>query len=587
MAVDDTGDPAPSGQRLDLLLNFAPGLLLGSHFGGLLFFLNPSLSFGPLPFLRGVLLYGGTLGLLTAAVLTPVTRRHDGLARRIAPWTLTAVLAFGATVYWFHASYYSFFVPPGMNARLIKAAAWLTLGGLITFYTALLHSLQDRPYSKRTAIFLGLLALGSLYVLIERREAFEPEVEALLPSAVEREARPLLMVVGLEGATLDAILPLAGQGQLPFFAQLIAQGAHGRLATLSPTYPDALWSSLSTGKLPYKHGVLGKKVFPAGFLSPGADLRLVPAGFGNTALQAAGFKPRGPDSRSRDALAIWEVLARLGVDTGVIGWPVCHPGTGELDFAFSGRYFEGDYLAASARPTELVERGILFQVATADIDLGVVGQLGLEVPHDLLRVLAGDLWRESLTTFLMDQKRTVRAWFLMLPGLSEVSARYFGSFSAVQFEGDQAPLHNQSAQFVISYYRHLDAFLAELWQRTSGPRILAVTSAFGVEAPTGVARFLGNLSGSPIEGRFGGAPDGVIFLAGEGIQAGFFLERAQLTDVMPTLLYGLRFPIARDLDGRVLVSAFEATYLARNPLTFVPSYETLAARAGPGENGQP
>ena len=45
---------------------------------------------------------------------------------------------------------------------------------------------------------------------------------------------------------------------------------------------------------------------------------------------------------------------------------------------------------------------------------------------------------------------------------------------------------------------------------------------------------------------------------------------------MPTLVYGMRFPVARDLDGRVLVSAFEPAFLARTPLTFVPSYETLA-----------
>ncbi len=51
---------------------------------------------------------------------------------------------------------------------------------------------------------------------------------------------------------------------------------------------------------------------------------------------------------------------------------------------------------------------------------------------------------------------------------------------------------------------------------------------------------------------------------------------------MPTVLYGLHFPIAGDLDGRVLTAAFEASFLARNPLTFVPSYETLAARAEPG-----
>ncbi len=580
MVADTTREPARLA-HLDLLFNLAPGVLLGSHLGGLIFFLNPSLAFGWVPFLRGVLLYGGALGVLTGAILTPLTRRRPGLARRIVPWSLTAVLAFGAIVYWVHASYYSFFVPPGMNARLIKAAAWLTLFALITFYTALLHSLQSRPYSRRTALFLALLGVGSVYVLIERRVAFQPDQYAALPSAVDHEARPVLILVGLEGATLDAILPLAGQGQLPFFQQLIETGAHGRLATISPTYPDALWSSVATGKLPYKHGVQGEWVFPAGPLSPGDNLRLVPAGFGGPVLRAAGFRPWRPDTRTRDTLAIWEVVARLGVDAGVIGWPVCHPGAGELDFAFSEGYFEGNYLAASARPTELVERGILFQVSIAEIDSGVVEQLGMEVPHELLRVLAGDLWRESLGAYLMDQNPAVRAWFLMLPGLSEVSSLYFGSYSAVQFEGDQAPLHNQSAQFLISYYRHLDAFLAELWQRISGPRILAVVSAHGVRAPTGVRRLVGNLGDMPIQGRFEGAPDGVLFLAGEGIRQDFLVEGAQLTDVMPTLLYGLRFPIASDLDGRVLTSLFEPSFLARTPLTFVPSFETLATRPSP------
>ena len=558
--------------------DFVPGFLLGSQLGGLIFFLNPSLSFGALPFLRGAVLYGGTLGLVTTACAVPFTRGRPERARRIFPWSLTIVLLAAAAIYWFHASYFSYFVPPGMNARLIKAAAWLTLLGLIAFYTALLHSLRARPYSIRSQGLLWLLAAISLVVLVERREAFKPVHQPALPSAVERQSRPLLMVVGIEGATLDAILPLVGQGQLPFFARLMETGVHTRLETLSPTYEDALWTSVSTGKLPYKHGVRGRWVFPAGFLSRGDDLRLVPAGFGERALRAMGFPDRRPDARTREALAAWEILSRLGVQAGVVGWPASHPTGDDLDFAFSDQYFEGNYLAARATPTELVERGILFKVELAEIDPGVAGQLGLEVPHEVLKVLAGDLWRESLTTFLMDQDPDVRAWFLLLPGLTEVSRRYFGSYSAVQFEGDQAALHDQSAQFVTAYYRHLDAYLAELWQRTSGPRMLAVVSAFGTQAPTGLRRLAGNLSGKPIPGQISGAPDGLLFLAGGGLRQGVQLDAASVTDVMPTLLYGLGLPIARDLDGRVLTSAYEDSFLARNPLTFVPSYETLAGQ---------
>ena len=46
---------------------------------------------------------------------------------------------------------------------------------------------------------------------------------------------------------------------------------------------------------------------------------------------------------------------------------------------------------------------------------------------------------------------------------------------------------------------------------------------------------------------------------------------------MPTLLYALGLPIARDLDGKVLAAAFEPALLQRRPLAFVASYEGLIA----------
>ena len=67
---------------------------------------------------------------------------------------------------------------------------------------------------------------------------------------------------------------------------------------------------------------------------------------------------------------------------------------------------------------------------------------------------------------------------------------------------------------------------------------------------------------------------------GEGVQPGS-IRPAELVDMVPTLLYGLGFPIARDLDGAVLTTAFGTAFLARRPLTFLPSYEALAEHAEP------
>ena len=93
-------------------------------------------------------------------------------------------------------------------------------------------------------------------------------------------------------------------------------------------------------------------------------------------------------------------------------------------------------------------------------------------------------------------------------------------------------------------------------------------------------RAWGELGGRPaLAGGFAGAPDGLLVLYGDGIRAPSLLTGARLVDLAPTLLYSLGAPVARDLDGRVLTSAFDRPHLARRPLSFLPSYETLTTDA--------
>ncbi len=576
--------PLPDSHRrpaigLLLVLNLLPGLLAGTLLAGLIFFLNPDLPFGAARLLRTALIYGGLLGLLTAGGLTAVTWPLGGRALRALPWAITAVLALAALGHWVSASHYSFYLPPGINVRMIKAALWLTLTTLICFYTALLHSHQGRPYGWRSRVGFVALALVSVYAMAERREAFKPPpVRVPLPSAVELGQQPSLVVVGLEGATLDAILPLARQGRLPFFGRLIEEGAYGHATGFAPVRRAALWTTLATGKLPYGHGVLDDRVFPAELLGRGVRLRLLPTLPGFATWGVPG-RPRPTDAQSRQSPALWEILARLDVPTGLVGWPLTYPVPEAATFAFSDLYFAGDLRYAAARPRELAERGLLFRLDAEELDPGLLELLGTRLPFSLVETLADDLWRESLTRFLLEQRQEVRAVFLTLPGLRATSESYFGGYAAVELGGAQQSAAQEAAGFLTGYYRHVDEFLDGLWARLPGPRVLAVVSAHGFEAPEGWRRLWSLASGQRFEGYSSRAPAGVFLLLGDGIQPGTFLERAELVDVVPTLLYALGFPIARDLDGQVLTSAFENSYLARNPLTFVPSYETLATQA--------
>jgi hypothetical protein len=53
--------------------------------------------------------------------------------------------------------------------------------------------------------------------------------------------------------------------------------------------------------------------------------------------------------------------------------------------------------------------------------------------------------------------------------------------------------------------------------------------------------------------------------------------------VAPTLLYLMGLPVARDMEGRVLTEILDPDFARQNPLTFIPSYESLAvAPATPG-----
>ncbi|MCP4654049.1 MAG: alkaline phosphatase family protein, partial [bacterium] len=333
---------------------------------GLLFFLNPHLPFNPIPVLRGVGFFGLLLGGVSLILLLPFTWGRRGRSRRVLPWALTAVLAAAALGAWTHASQYAFFLPSGINRRLLKAAILLSLGALICFYTALVHRLQRRPYGRRSRLAFVLVALASVYVVMERREAFKPYLgPSPRATTFQGSPRPQLCVVGIDAATLDAILPLAEQGRLPFFSRMLQEGSHARLASLQPTQRIPLWTTLATGKYPFNHGIVNEQVFDASFLGNREVLSLLPVGVG---FQYWGTWSAGRpiDSGARRALVLWEILSRLEIPSGLVGWPLAAPPPGGtppegVRVGLSEQFFETESSEEQAWPAEIAERARLFR----------------------------------------------------------------------------------------------------------------------------------------------------------------------------------------------------------------------------------
>lgn len=567
--------PAPVEAALAGIL---PALLAGFHVVGLLYFLNPHLAPGVRGYGEGIVRLGVLLVPLSLAAHWLGTRLRNVRVRRLLPWSLTVVLGIAALGDWVHASHYSFYLPPGINANLIRLALWLSVAAILAFYTALLHTVHHRRYGTRSLLLLGSVVVGSLYVVVDRRASYEPVVARPAPFARPADApAPHLLIVGLEGATLDVLLPLARQGRLPFFASLFDEGSYARLESLPPVRPLGLWASVASGKLPFRHALAGPTLIAAPWLgaAPGSgELRLVPLGFSGLGLDRLLGVHRPIGRADRKVRTLWEILGQLGRGSAVLGAPEALLSASTGVAQASDSLFRGQADASPARPEAFAGRLELLRGEAPSAEPAAAGSDSLDA--SLAAARAQDRWRAAVAGSLLGDAQPPAALFLDLPGLLEVELLTLGGFHSAEMANSRAGADRRAAAALTDYMAFLDGTLAELWAKLPEPRFLAVVSAYGVDPPTGIGRVLGEVwrarrtSGTLVDG-----PDGALLIRGTGVRRGEGLATARILDLVPTLLYVARLPIARDFDGRVLTEAFEPALLQSVPLTFLQSYEDL------------
>lgn len=542
-------------RALPALLPLLPALLAGAHLTGLLFFLNPEQPVSWATLARGTLLYGGLFAPPSVGLHLALARwRHRPVAR-LLPWTLTAVVAAGGLGDWVHASVYAYYLPPGINVQLIKTALWLSLGAVVLFYTALLHTLHRRRYGLRSRALLVLVALGTVYAMFDRRTSFRPVEPPPRLVQVEPEEAPRLVVVELRGATLDSLLPLTEQGKLPAFRALLDNGSAVRLEGFAPARAAALEASWATAKLPYRHGMADLRVHPAPALGLRDPLRLLPLAVGFELWGLPFGRPRAVAPFDVAALPVWEILARTGRSVAVVGF---HP-------ALGGRP------AGAPEPEERLRA----EQALAESGWEPLG-----------RALAADRARLAAVRAALTAPAPPAAIFVSLPGLETASLATFGGFVRAELEGERAGALRRAADAYATFLSGLDAELAALWESIPEPRLLVVSSARGAGVAGGLVRFSRDLLGvRRVEGTLDGPPDGVLLARGQGVRRGGSPGVGRIVDLAPTLLYALGLPLARDFDGRMLADLFEPALLQRRALSFVPSFEglpPLEAHALPG-----
>lgn len=210
--------------------------------------------------------------------------------------------------------------PSAGRNRLISGAVWAWSGFAFLFLAAMVKTLFFYPvrtiFSFRGFLFLATAAvlaatagfLLNLILKIVRRAGtalvLAPVIAAavfLLPLGGSRDAVPgdirKVLLIGIDAATWNALLPLVKEGRLPHFRSFIEDGSYGSLRSFLPIRSPMIWTTIATGKRPAEHGITGFT-----FTSPiSGDLLPISIGL-------------------RTAPALWDIAGKSDKSVGIVNW---------------------------------------------------------------------------------------------------------------------------------------------------------------------------------------------------------------------------------------------------------------------------
>ncbi len=553
--------------RWAYLKRVAAGSIFGLYMAHLLYFLNPQIDVAPARLAGITLIYCFICGIVIGTALWLLRALRVKLIGRAAPdsdyrphgFGFVVLAAFIASaVYWMHLYAVRIYLPIGALRLLGKATNLITATAFALLILWFFERNADRARSR--AIFTAgvvLIAISSFF-LYERRDSYRAEQRTVVVANVGTVAgeRPVILVA-IRNLPYDWIVTIAGEGNLPFFDQTRQRAYFARLQPFPTTSQQSLWASLATGKLPYRHGVTGQYAYRMPFNGgdPTDRFLLVPSGVG---FRAWGLIP--PVQRlltrlpSGDTLPVWSLFERLSFRSSVINWPAV---TGGASTVISDRAIR------AARPLP-VDRGVVQRFDRIGIARERV-LAGLTADRQAIATLRG---RASQHIDELDA--------VALEGFSE------GQRAMHIFRNELPRRDSANGAALRAYVEQLDRALAGV-ARDFPDHLLIVVSPCAPSAPelrsTALALVRGVLTSQE------GADDGFVLMTGEVATHRENPATAYVVDVVPTVLFAAGLPVGRDMDGRVLIDAFDDPFLRRNPLSVIPTYEAkqvVVRRAGGG-----
>jgi len=567
------------------------GLLASVYLTLLLLHLNPSVpltadAVGPL-FMVLTVSYGIHIAVVSYALyvirqIAIVEPSPPGwISLRLLTWSAAVLCGTATVITWLHASGLQTALDSRALPGIVYAATAFAVATLV-FLVLGFAQVAARPRHRATvAILFTIATITSIVVpLWLRAGVVSARADSIARSSIDPEtvSGARIVLLCLDGASLDVISPAVAAGRLPNFGRLLDRGASMHLATTRPTQPEPVWASVMTGMWPAHHGVRGTAKYRP--FNGDVAIDVLPDYLFSQALLRLGLLIEEPySSASLESLPLWQIAERYGLPTGVIGLPLTHPANSRSGFIVSDRFHRRNDSAAvlDARPAisparidEAARAALAAEPAQSSGESRVrlellprTGESGSTVEADRLHHLLAS--RLGLV-------EPVRLLAVRYVGLDAVG-HYYLRYTNPDAYGDVSEAERRRFGRVLDdYYAYVDSLVGDALASLGNDDLLVVVSGFGMEPLPFGKRLLERVIGDP---RFTGtherAPDGFLLAYGNAV-APERQSRGAVVDVAPTLLYYLGLPVARDMDGSVRADLFTRAFNEERTITFIPSY---------------
>ena len=379
-------------------------------------------------------------------------------------------------------------------------------------------------------------------------------------------AKKKVLLIGWDGADWKVINPLIDAGKLPNLERLINHGVMGNLATLYPELSPMLWTSIATGKRPFKHGIHG-------FIEPAPD--------------RSGIRPI--TNLSRTTKAVWNILSQNSKKCIVAGWWPSHPAEPINGVMVSNHFQKAvgpmdkpwPMRDGTVYPERLVRNLVRLRCHPQQLDEGHIlpfvpraNEVDQDKDHRLesiAKIIAETLSIQAAACAIMHHEPWDFAaiYFDAIDHFSHGFMRYHPPrlewIPKKEFE-----IYNQVVE--AGYQLH-DIILGNLLAEAGDEATVMLVSDHGFHADhLRPHRIPDEPAGPAVQHR----PYGVLAVKGPGIKKDELIFGASLLDICPTILTLFGLPSGEDMDGKPLLNAFEIP----PALEFIQSWDPVPGDAG-------